>query len=743
MAEFQITNTSPFTIADNTSSVTASLTLRNGDQTVSLSASKFLSGEGFPLIDNFEPAGRWDMWPQENIMKGSIFRPGFVAYSPNGIKSVTFECNGQQWVETEMKFNPDSGQMEYFPEIDTSSFEVGDYFVTAILEDNSGTIFTYDQTSNPLEGGQNPLSSGPDRPGEVNIPFNVIDEEPFIYYIAPFDGNNDQGAGTEDNPYRAVGTETALEKIIEQERPCNGCFLPVPRSITIRMLPGEYNDNDLDIDSWSYTAPRVRVMWTFENPSSETTDVVINRALALNAQPYMFKFKNIHIDGSDLIGNYVPQDDPDWPKQESPSTPLMTVNSSSVIIFEDCLFTAFKPERVFLGNDPDDPTHYADNWPRLVVVTQVVSGGSVYYNNCHFKSWGRPNIGGWSRNCRIEHACHDVAFGCLHLSLTVVDVAAANIPWSYWNDIHCDVWQDFSDSATGIKNNIIMRDYKLVRFFGQGPFFSGNTPTFKRIALVDCDFGYTNQEEGDTAIEDGIPFFPNPLLSLANKDNPGQNGSGYSVTQYDGYAQFTDPITPNSPPLNWGDAGLGGPYDTDFNRFQANEQRFFMAPGTGNEGGVSNTGAIIQPSISRPGFVEDLYVKNCIIIGQSIFILRGWSNSFTPTAVTGTRCVFEDTFTPDGVLMIPGTDFEASFSDRGSFKLLRPLTTLAGSRFEGVPISIPNLDNDFSYWEATLTPDPSYVRVINGQSFTISVPSKYTTGSIYRVTTGLSEEQYP
>ena len=53
MAEFQITNTSPFTVADNTSSVTASLTLRNGDQTVSLSATQVRISEELILNDPF------------------------------------------------------------------------------------------------------------------------------------------------------------------------------------------------------------------------------------------------------------------------------------------------------------------------------------------------------------------------------------------------------------------------------------------------------------------------------------------------------------------------------------------------------------------------------------------------------------------------------------------------------------------------------------------------------------------
>lgn len=650
------------------------------------------SGSGFETLAGFEPVARWDIWPGETITEGSTFRPGLIAYSPNGIEKVVFTCNGTDYTVTDMATNPDSGQEEYFPAIDTTGMS-GLVEVTAVVHDNNGQQITFDQLPAPF-GTVDPQDATSESPGEVSVPFRCVSSAPEVVWIAPeghIPADEFAAPGTEDNPYQWSGNfqdgdpekpdPSAVEQIIAAYRPSSTNFDHITTPLNIQMHPGTYTNFDLEVNTWNYTSHDILAKWSFVNPGLASA-VVINRQFQIT-QKSIISFRNVTIDASDPVGDGSEAASNMW---------FYKSNAESVAIFDSCVINGYKLETVRInGSD-------VNNWPRLVIANELVDDAKAFFVDCVIEH-GRPSLP-WSRSCRINKAAHDCAGGSFHVGLTIVDCSPVNVPSAYISDIHCDNWQGFNAGETF--SNVILRDWKLYRFYGQGPFFSGNTAEFKRVAIIDCDFGLDNTEGAETGIADGF-YMPDPAVT-----EPGvspYNGTGYAVDLYGGtQGQPWDGSYDNSRLDNW-----------------ALEQRLNIVPGTGTVNGN-------DLSIDLQGELTDWYVKGCTIFSRSQMKLRGFTSTFHPTAINGTRVVFEDNFDEDGKLFIPGSDFTESKDDRSTFKALVLDDTYLQPTHT---VDAPDLTTPYSSWTATATPEPGYVSV-------------YTTGAIYRTTTGLDPDtQYP
>jgi len=654
----------------------------------------------FETLIGFEPIARWDAVVGQTVVDGATYRPGLVAYSPNGIEKVVFTCNGTDYTVTSMATNPDTGELEYFPEIDTTglSGESQPISVSAVVHDNNGEQVSFDQTPRPY-GSISPFSAGATRPGEVSMPFVCVSASPDVYYIAPF-GHvpNDSGAtiGTADNPYTTLpsggdplvpGGTSALERIVVAVRPINDPSAVITEPIEIRMLPGAYRNYDLNIDTWYERNHPILAEWVLVNTGTRD-DVVIDRQITLSAAKVLFRIKNVHIDLADVFGN----------GSENYANNFGFTGSDVQLVFDGCRITAYKPETVRINGV------FVNNWPRTVDCKLVSSNVRAQYIDCFIDRVHRPDLP-WSRGCRIERAAHDLAGGAFHLSLTAVDCSKVNHPRAYADDIHQDIWQGFS--ANGIYKNVILRNYNVIRFCGEGPFFSGNTELFSRVAMVDCDFGLTNREPGtgETGIEDGVAFVPDPART--DTSNPGSNGTGFAVDQIE-----VDTVD-----------------QYDNGQIKDDEQRLYLFPGSS---GTDTTTDPNTPYIILQGRLEDFYIKGCTIFDRSLIKQRGYSGDFQPTALAGVRCVFEDTLNQRGELFVPGSDSNNAYDDRQSFIALVNGTAAAGL---SAVVSVPDLTTNNSEWIAEPTPGTWY-----GKSYL----SFWTSGFRYRVTTGLNRKtQYP
>jgi hypothetical protein len=652
----------------------------------------------FETLIGFEPIARWDAVVGQTVVDGSIYRPGIVAYSPNGIEKVVFTCNGTEYTVTSMANNPDTGELEYFPEIDTTglSGESQPIFVSAVVYDNNGEQVAFDQTPKPYGSehpyGVSPFDDGATRPGEVSMAFVCVSASPDVYYIAPF-GHvpNDSNAtiGTADNPYTALpsdddpsvpGGTSALERIVIAVRPSAANYSAITEPIEIRMLSGTYRNYDLNIDSWNLRAHPILAEWVLVNTGTRD-DVVIDRQITLSAERVLFRIKNVHIDLADVFGN----------GSENYSNNFVFTGSDVQLVFDTCRITAYKPETVRINGV------FVDNWPRTVDCKLVSDNVRAQYIDCLIDRVHRPDLT-WSRGCRIERAAHDMTGGAFHLSLTAVDCSKVNYSRAYADNIHQDAFQGFN--AGGTYKNVILRNYNLIRFCGQGPFFSGNTELFSRVAMIDCDFGLTNREPGtgETGIEDGVAFVPDPTRT--NTSNPGLNGTGFAVDQIE-----VDTVD-----------------QYDNSQIKDDEQRLYIIPG------ISTS----TPTITLQGRLEDFYIKGCTIFDRSLIKQREYTGAFEPTALASVRCVFEDTFDQDGELFVPGSYSNNAYDDRQSFIALVNGTAAAGL---SAVVSVPDLTTDNSEWIAEPTPG-----TWNSNSYL----SIWTSGFRYRVTTGLNRKtQYP
>ena len=94
----------------------------------------------FETLIGFTPIARWDAIVGSTVVDEDVYRPGMVAYSPNGIEKVVFTCNGTDYTVTSMATNPDTGELEYFPEIDTTGMSglTQPIHVSAVVHDNNG-----------------------------------------------------------------------------------------------------------------------------------------------------------------------------------------------------------------------------------------------------------------------------------------------------------------------------------------------------------------------------------------------------------------------------------------------------------------------------------------------------------------------------------------------------------------------------------------------------------------------------
>lgn len=651
--------------------------------------------EGFATLPGFVPIARWDIWPGETVVDGSTFRPGLIAYSPNGIEKVVFTCNGTDYTVTEMSTNPDSGQLEYFPEINTTGMSAlaQPVEVTAAVHDNNGELVEFDQMPYPFLDGEgnttNPQSNGANRPGEVSTPFRCVASSPEVVWIAP-EGHtpSDSGAtkGSEANPYYYSGTGlSAFEQLIVAYRPSADNYVEITTPLQIRMHPGTYGSADLSVDTWPYRSHPITAQWSFVNTGA-TSEVVINRQILIY-QRSVISFDNVTFDASDPTGTGSEVSSDIWIYK--------TDSQSAVVIFKSCQINGYKLETVRI-NGVD-----VENWPRLVMPTQLCVNARPFFVGCQLEH-GRPDLP-WSRSCRINKAAHDCASGAFHVGLTIVDCSPVNVPFGAWSDIHADNWQAFNEG--GIFSNVILRDWKLYRFYGQGPFFSGSTEEFKRVAIIDCDFGLDNTEGSESGIADGV-FIPDPAVTVT--DGSPYNGTGYAVDQYDGHKQ--------------GDPSLWTPedgYNNDRIQIWQFEQRLNILPGSTLEDG----------SISIQGKLTDFYISGCTIFSRSQMKHRSFTSISDPTAILGTRVVFEDNFDENGKFLIPGSDFANSLDDRGTFKGLVADPTYLSS----YGLSQPDLTTPYSQWVAEQTK-------LEGDPYI----SKYTTGAIYRTTTGLNRKtQYP
>ena len=643
--------------------------------------------EGFTQIQSFVPIARWDIWPGETIVEGSTFRPGLIAYSPNGIEKVVFTCNGTTYNVTDVATNPDSGQLEYFPEIDTTGMSAlfQPIEVTAVVHDNNGEQISFDQTPIPF-GAVDPQGASAIRPGEVSTPFRCVASSPSVVWIAP-EGHvpADAGAtkGTEANPYKYEGTgNSAVEQLVEAYRPSTTNYVEISTPLEIRMHSGTYGSLDLNVDSWNLNSHPITAQWAFVNTGA-TSQVVINRQINIT-QKSLVSFENVTFDASDPTGT---GSEASWEMYIYKSS-----SQESIVVFRSCKINGYKSETVRI-NGID-----INNWPRMVIASDLVINARAFFADCEVEH-GRPNLP-WSRSCRINKAAHDCTGGVFHVGLTLVDCSSINVPFASWSDIHMDNWQNFA--AGGTISNVILKDWKLYRYYGQGPFFSGNTEEFKRVAIIDCDFGLDNTEGSESGIADGI-FIPNPAVTVT--DGSPYNGTGYAVDQYDGYAQG-DPST-------WTPADG---YDNTLILTRQNEQRLNLAPGTSSNGVVQTQGKL-----------TDFYIKGCTIFSRSLITQRDFTSAFDPTAILGIRVIFEDNFDENGKMFVPGTDFANSYDDRGTFKRLR----VDPEFFASYSLEVPNLTSPYSQWEAAQTTKDGFI-------------SYYTTGTVYRTTTGLNENtQYP
>jgi hypothetical protein len=651
------------------------------------------SSPGFVTLADFKPIARWDTVIGESVVDGATYRPGIVAYSPNGIEKVVFTCDSTEYTVTEMATNPDTGELEYFPEIDTSglSSESQPIQVTAVVYDNNGEQVSFDQLPKPY-GTISPFDSKNDRPGEVAHCFVCVASAPDVVYIAPWVENAATGDGSLENPYRAnteagqPGLTSAVERIVASiEGQSTDTTISTP--LEIRMLPGTYRGYDLQNNSWPYRSHAITARWKFVNTGNQS-DVIIDRQVVLSSKAVLYEFENVTFDLSDALGNGV----------DGPSNLIFTGTTQlpSQVVLRTCKITSYKTDTVRINGN------FVDNW--VVPVESRMSDDSVglQYIDCDIQDTYSPNLG-WSRQCRIERAAADLTGGAFHLSLTAVDCSKVNHPRGYADDIHQDLWQSFNNGGT--LANVILRNYNIIRFCGEGPFFSGNTALFSRVAMIDCDFGLTNREPGtgETGIEDGVAFVPDPART--DTSNPGSNGTGFAVDQIE--------------------FGTVDQYDNS--QIKDDEQRLFLAPGSSQIVPPSST-----PTITLQGRLEDFYIKGCTIFDRSLIKQRGYSDAFWPTALASVRCVFEDTFNQNGELFVPGSGSNNAYDDRQSFIALVNGTAAAGL---SAVVSVPDLTTDNSEWIAEPTPE-----TWNSNPYL----SFWTSGFRYRVTTGLDPNtQYP
>jgi hypothetical protein len=667
---------------------------------------------GFDLVEEFIPVARWDTVIGETVVEGDTYRPGIVAYSPNGIEKVVFTCNGVDYTVTQMALNPDTGEEEYFPSINTSGLSVltQPVQVTAVVFDNNGEQISFEQTPAPYGSVPriSPFAGNDVRPGEVAHCFVCVESSPNIYYIAPFGSSpqdDTQTKGSAANPYiaTAVYNGSAIEQLIVDEFGNDLSTIETP--VEIRMLPGDYGGVDLGIDDYPVRAKPIIARWKFVN-TGDRSDVVINRQIQVSATRVLYHFENITFDLSDTRGDG--SEGVSLNSLFEGGTPTNESGVDSQILFQNCTITSFKLDTVRINGS------FVDNWKVPVYSRMANYDIGVQYIDCLIQDSMKPDLP-WSRGCRIERGAEDLTGGSFHLSMTAVDCSKVNYAKAYIDDLHQDVWQSFD--AGGTRANILIRGFNIVRCVLQGPFFSGNTELFTRVAIIDCDFGLTNREpeSGETGQEDNVRYIPDP--SNTNTSNPGLNGTGFAVDQ----ADEVD-----------GDGNITS-YDNE--QIKDDEQQFFLGPGSfvNDENG--------NPSIGLyKGAVSNFYVKNCVIFSRSLIKHRGFSGAFQPVAFAGARIIFEDCFseqiadeaTGKRVLFIPGSTTANGFDDLQSFIALNN-----GTAVEDLSsvVDSPNLTANYSLWWAKPTP---------GTWQNTAYDSIRTSGATYRVTTGLDlSTQYP
>ena len=788
------------------------------------------AGSGFAMLDGFTPIARWDAWNLDTVSAGDTHKPGVVAYSANGIKQVTFNVKNvsdlstvidSQTVFTEA-YNSSSDQQEYFPSINTAGFADGVYVVEAIVEEKGGEILHMDQPAYPLDlyyhfnnapgiSIVSPLSSGKTRPGEVSHSFRVytppvqngvnggrtyVDGVPTIYVKSIQQWRADGGHGATDYPDTISPPETGGDGTLANPyltESARGCIYKVFKLATnyfpiktqtggaywvhlnedypvdIRMIGERFDVEDINpVNNWQYQVKDLKnlgmvTLKPHGNPGTTTFAAYLGDQYGTSNARLLWKLKDLNLDYSDTAT---------WDQ-----TTLWKTNNQGQIVFDNCTFTATQKINTKInGEDVED-------WDEPIYFVNLTDRASVYYNNCSFNKLLRPNLS-WNRGCRIQYGGHDFTRGPLTLSLTVVDASKRNTRRGFWEDIHADLYQEFSSlnqvgstfigpytppienwndayeptnaawDETKIVQNVIMRDYNLIRYDGQGIFLSGFTPTWSRVAVVNCDLSFTNREPGET-----VPaFIPEDGTRYTASFSYTGAGFGRAIDQWDGYKKETmwEPSDgyetdawfaawDNNPPM-WtvglDTTGWTPEQIAAYNGIRRDYENMFSLSASGYSSGDDYVCI---------GQAKNCYFVNSTLTTATTFKQRSFSGDFDPVVQVFTNVVIEDCFDENGEFWIPGSNTPKSYDDRNAFIMLYE-NDPESARFSGL-VASPALTQPYSTWQAAITPrsDGEFKWLSTRQGSNDGTPhpyeypigSYYTTNAIYRTTTGISAGQYP
>ncbi len=175
---------------------------------------------------------RWNVVPHQTF--DDKFEIGVVAFHINGIERVALAVEGGEWVDiTEMTFNPRTRTWEYWATLDADQFtadQEGPVEVRAVVHPRGAG------RPRVLAGGSETQVDRGD--GSMIV---VVDkgglQHPKVW-VGP-DGDDEQGDGTEDNPFRTI--DGALDSAFRQQtRPWEADTSGVLDGATIYLMEGEY-----------------------------------------------------------------------------------------------------------------------------------------------------------------------------------------------------------------------------------------------------------------------------------------------------------------------------------------------------------------------------------------------------------------------------------------------------------------------------------------------------------------------
>lgn len=231
MSSFQTTNNSPFNVADNTTSVTASLTLRNADGRVvgpvvvtksaddtpnqqvilNIGNDPNFSVFSWPSLpdpsgeyQSLKPVARWNVVQWQYVSEG-LYGIGVSAHHHQGIQKVQFVANGGEITEnTQESINPDTGCVEYWCYLEIPANQTDDIEIRARIIPNEGT-------PRILEGSFfSNLDTGLERNGEYSITLypetaatDQIQPRTTIW-VSQTRGSDSSGTGSFDSPYATL-----------------------------------------------------------------------------------------------------------------------------------------------------------------------------------------------------------------------------------------------------------------------------------------------------------------------------------------------------------------------------------------------------------------------------------------------------------------------------------------------------------------------------------------------------------